>query len=587
MAKPKFQNSRRHKNAKELRPGTMKSKLGSVSYVSWVFTHLQRERLLTRELRELGKVGGIFDKRVGAKDPSISPSDAALRRHIIEKLRQMETLGMVSMDDDSFSKAAMGAVKTNKHASFDDDLGGLSADVVENEFFAGGLLTAVKPGENGRLNKHDSLLERIAKTKEERLKRVEENEANRQKLKDADSEWADKVRFMLAKFAKLKPKNAKAADKMDKGRSEVWRLLKGFSSGKTVAPIGAKVETEALRNNRLLVNLESIVARRAGEKNSFLVTSEQARTENSHLRLLCRINSCEPILVSWIAAELRGLVVTQLSDVVRGLLLTQILLTDVISKKLRGEDNQNIKLHKRNRMNGIFVPEAVLFLLRLIDEASKNNGILLISEDASSVEDSVFSSLDYRVALGQRSIHEEEMAAYRLACLDRCLSLTNSFFEVYAAYLPAPAVCQVFSGFSLDRLNTGHLPVSIVTKVQQLCERVAKLRAQPRPEGISTEDKISLLLADKNATPRALEKAGLVPQLEPDFDQKMDARKPKKKLTNVVLRQKLAKAKRDTVRELRRDAQFLADHDRKKTKAGDELRKRKTQAIIASMRSIE
>lgn len=80
------------------------------------------------------------------------------------------------------------------------------ADIVENEFFSGGLLTAVEPDKNSRQNKHDSLLERIAQTKEERLKRVEENEANRQKLKDADSEWADKVRFMLAKLSKLKPK---------------------------------------------------------------------------------------------------------------------------------------------------------------------------------------------------------------------------------------------------------------------------------------------------------------------------------------------------------------------------------------------
>ncbi|KAH9284135.1 Vesicular glutamate transporter 2.1 [Echinococcus granulosus] len=575
MAKSKLQISKQRKNEKEVKAGKTKAKVNF------------RERILTKQLRALGKVGGVIDKRVGTKDSSIPSSDAALRRHIIEKLRQMDTLGTISVDDDLFSKAAMGAQKTGKHASFDDDSGGLSADIVENELFAGGLITAVESGESGRQSKNDSLLERIAQTKEERLKRVEENEVNRQKLKNADSEWADKVRFMLAELSKLKPKNAKAAEKMEKGRSEVLRLLQGFSSGKTVAPIGVKVESEVMKNNRLLVNLESIVARRVGEENSSMDTSEHPKTEDVLLRLLCSIRSCEPIMVSWIAGELRSLIVTQLSDVVRGLLLTQILLMDVILRKLEREDGQSIKLSKRACLNGVFVPEAIRFLSRLINEVDRENGVLFISEDASSVEQSVYSSLDTRVALRQRPIPENEVAAYRLGCLDKCLSLTNSFLEVYTTHLPAPAVCQAFSGLSLDRLSTDRLPAGIEMKAQQLRERVDELRAQPRPEGIGPADKIALLLADKNATPQALQKAGLVPQLEPDFEQKLDARRPKKKPTNVKLRQKLAKERRDTVRELRRDAQFLANYDRKKTKAGDKLRKRKTQAIIASMRSIE
>ncbi len=49
-------------------------------------------------------------------------------------------------------------------------------------------------------------MEKIAQTKEQRLKRVEENETQRQKLKSADTEWTDKVRFMLEKLANLKPK---------------------------------------------------------------------------------------------------------------------------------------------------------------------------------------------------------------------------------------------------------------------------------------------------------------------------------------------------------------------------------------------
>lgn len=55
-------------------------------------------------------------------------------------------------------------------------------------------------------NKHDTLLLKIAQSKEERLKRVEENEATRQKLKDADLDWANNIRFRLAELMKLKSK---------------------------------------------------------------------------------------------------------------------------------------------------------------------------------------------------------------------------------------------------------------------------------------------------------------------------------------------------------------------------------------------
>lgn len=80
------------------------------------------------------------------------------------------------------------------------------ADIVESELFSSGFLTAKKPNTGGQHDKHDSLLEKIAQSKEERIKRLEANEANRQKLKDADSEWTDKVRFMLDKIGEIKPK---------------------------------------------------------------------------------------------------------------------------------------------------------------------------------------------------------------------------------------------------------------------------------------------------------------------------------------------------------------------------------------------
>lgn len=51
---------------------------------------------------------------------------------------------------------------------------------------------------------------------------------------------------------------------MEKNRCEVFALLSKLSSENRIAPIGARVETEATKNSKLLANLENIVAKRAG-----------------------------------------------------------------------------------------------------------------------------------------------------------------------------------------------------------------------------------------------------------------------------------------------------------------------------------
>ncbi|VDO06448.1 unnamed protein product [Rodentolepis nana] len=552
-----------------------------------------RVKVLSKQLNEVGKVGRVIDKRIGSKEVGVSESDASIRRHIIEKLRQMETLGTTSPDnDDPLIKAVSGLVKPGKHASYDDELGGLSAEIVESELFAGGdeVDNSGTSLAANKQSKHDALLLKIAQSKEDRLKRVEENEATRQKLKDADSDWANNVRFKLAELMALKPKNPKAAEKMERNRSEVLSLLNNFVFDKRVAPVGTRLETEETRNSKLLANLENIVSKRAGEMDA-TETKDDLKTEDVILRLLCQIDTYSLTIVARIAEELRSLDVIQLSDVVRGLLLTQILLTDAITRKLERSGDQSTLQTKtfadRNRSKAIFVPEAVRYLIRLIETSSREDGVLFIGEDASSKDPEVYSTLDLQVALKQRPLNDNEIPAYRLGCLDKCLSLATSFLELYSEHFPAPAVCCMFSGLDLIRLQTENLPVGIETKVQNLIEKITEVRGQPRPKDIAVVDKVSLILADKTATPQELQKIGLVPQLEPEFEEKMDARRPKKKSAHVDIRQKLSKERRSVMRELRKDAQFLGNYDRVKIKANDEMRKKKTLDVIAKMRSID
>ncbi|VDL46009.1 unnamed protein product [Hymenolepis diminuta] len=495
---------------------------------------------MSKQLREDGKVGGVIDRRIGSNEIGVSQSDASIKRHIIEKLRQMETLGTTSADpDDPLIKAASGLIKPGKQASYDDELGGLSADIVESELFVGGeeMNTSGVSAAPDKQNKHDTLLLKIAQSKEERLKRVEENEATRQKLKDADLDWANNIRFRLAELMKLKSKNPEAAEKMERNRSEVLSLLNNFSFDKRVAPIGARVETMETKNSKLLANLENIVSKRAEEMDT-TESKDDLKTEDVILRLLCQIDTYSHILVARIAEELRSLNVIQLPDAVRGLLLTQILLTDAITRKLeRNGDRSNLKAKTfadRNRLSGIFVPEAVRYLIRLIETATRGCGALFIGEDASSKKLETYSTLDIQVALKQRPLKDSEILSYRLGCLDKCLALATSFLELYSEYFPAPAVCSIFSGLNLTGLMTENLPVGIKLKAQRL-----------------------------------------------------DPRRSKKKAAHVDIRQKLAKERRSVMRELRKDAQFLGNYDRAKIKANDEIRKKKTLDVIAKMRSID
>nr|VZI36848.1 unnamed protein product [Spirometra erinaceieuropaei] len=556
-----------------------------------------REHVLTKELREFGKVGGLIDRRIGVKGQPTTSSDAMLRRHIIEKLRQMETLGTQAPNaSDDFLTKSVGT----KKASFDDDLGGLSADIVDSELFAGGLLSPVKS--ESRRSGHDSLLEKIAATKEQRLKRVEENEEQRKKLKNADAEWSKKVRFMLEKLATLKPKNTKAAAKMENSKREVLSLLNKLSSARTVPPIGARVETEAVKTEKLLANLESIVSRKieSSEQSTTPGQPEQAKTEDVLLRLLCRMTAYQAPAVAYIADQLSQQTAQNLTEVVRGLLLAHILLEMIQSKISPPDEKPADRFVRMQRLKGIFVPELVQFLTRLwttVKTSPDSPGLLHIDKSMCSVEESVYGQLDIRVCTGQELIQVEQEPIYRLRCLHRLVSLSRTLLEAYTsvACLPNPALQKVFSPMSAcvddvcssSNNYTRLLPAGLRTSIGQLSDALHALKSQTRPAAIVTADEVSLVLADRTATPQALQKVGLVPQLEPQFDEKIDARRPKKRSAKVELRQKLAKEKRGAIRELRRDARFLANYDLQKTKASDELRKKKTQAIINSMRSIE
>ncbi len=112
-------------------------------------------------------------------------------------------------------------------------------------------------------------------------------------------------------------------------------------------------------------------------------STEQPKTEDVLLRLLCRIAAYESATVARMADELQRLARdTSLPDVVRGTMLAQIILVDVVQRKLSdGGQEGEVKFASPTRLNGIFVPEVPYFLTRVI-----KSDVLRIGKDESAAE---------------------------------------------------------------------------------------------------------------------------------------------------------------------------------------------------------
>lgn len=114
---------------------------------------------------------------------------------------------------------------------------------MENIFFTNGS-TGNKLGRSFK----DSLEEKIAATKLEKLRRVEENEEQRERLKVVNDEWTKNIRFLLNRIHGMK-KVSYVINKrhfqrpttatQQNNNTNVSRLLETLSTDKKVVPIGS------------------------------------------------------------------------------------------------------------------------------------------------------------------------------------------------------------------------------------------------------------------------------------------------------------------------------------------------------------
>ncbi|CAH8443448.1 unnamed protein product [Schistosoma rodhaini] len=541
---------------------------------------ISRSKLLKSDLERYGKVGGVFDKRLGNRNVTLTESEKSLQRHIVEKLRQLDNVSLESVDDrDPLFKAAFdSSFPARKLCTADDVEGGIEGHIVENVFFTDGS-TGNKPGHNFK----DSLAEKIAATKLEKLKRVEENEEQRERLKVVNDEWTKNIRFLLSKIHGVKKRPTTGTQQNN--NTNVSRLLETLSTNKKVVPIGF---SNPHSPQEQLFRLQDMVSARKPsiEANDHVIESE---TLVSHLRILLRLPKEKVTAITFISNQLWTARLHRLKDVVRYLFLIQLAFEycSEIFERLETDGKSSTNIIEC----GIFCPEIVHALSRLFCLTSLGSNlpkhILVLRKPLTTFEVSDLPCLDIRLVNRSSPLSLNEIPVLRLTCVYRMIRLANQVFLLYNKFLPKCVLVNLFRPLKTFLVESNFLchPAFIVNEIKSLSESINSAENAPTPARLISDHRLLVLNTLKPTDSKEFKKLGILPQLEPVFEERLCVNQ--RDNTKRTLQRKVAKEKRSAMRAIRQDCQFLASHQLNIIKKSDYTREKKTKAILNSMRSVE
>ncbi|CAH8443987.1 unnamed protein product [Schistosoma curassoni] len=541
---------------------------------------ISRSKSLKSDLERYEKVGGVFDKRLGNRNVTLTESEKSLQRHIVEKLRQLDSVSLESIDDkDPLFKAAFdSSFPARKLCTADDVEGGIEGHIVENIFFTNGS-TGNKLGRSFK----DSLEEKIAATKLEKLRRVEENEEQRERLKVVNDEWTKNIRFLLNRIHGMKKRPTTATQQNN--NTNVSRLLETLSTDKKVVPIGS---SNTHNPQEQLFRLQDMVsARRPSiEASDHVIESE---TLVSYLRILLRLPKEKSTAIIFISHQLWTARLHRLKDVVRYLFLIQLAF-EYCSEIFERLENDG-KLSTNIIECGIFCPEIVHALSRLFRLTSLGSNlqkhILVLRKPLTTIEVSDLPSLDIRLVNRSSPLSLNEIPVLRLTCVYRMIRLANQVFLLYNKFLPKCVLVNLFRPLKTSLVESNFLyhPTFIVNDIKSLFESIKSAENAPTPARLISDRRLLVLNTLKPTDSKEFKKLGILPQLEPVFDERLCVNQ--RDNTKRTLQRKIAKEKRCAMRAIRQDCQFLASHQLNIIKKSDYIREKKTKAILNSMRSVE
>ncbi|KAL3319798.1 nucleolar complex protein 14 [Cichlidogyrus casuarinus] len=530
----------------------------------------RREKTFEKQIKQSGKIGGIVDKRINSANKNDCEASNALKRHIIEKLRQMDQMAddftkidqSNNISDEFIVKAAERASKYDA-VDFDDDEN-LDASFVEDTFFS-----------NERKESYKDILSRkIAETKLQRSKKVEANEQQRERTRNADEEWSDKMRYMLEKFASLKPKNVADAETLEKKAQEVRDMLDALKCKRAVVPIGSSTLSNLDKSIQQLQKLENVIEQ--SEAPSSIETKDRSLADC--LRVLFEIDGQCDSAALFLCHQLRSFPsipllhqFVGLSQTVKnktpkvtilGLFYAELLLYHFIKRK---QFSYELPLFLANVLPSLVTnlsdvqPRDFSLKELHLDVEWINNDFKLKTLN----KDRLMWSLFWRALnLAQASV--DYCSSINIALVTRQL---HHYF--YGIFEDLSSKCEIF-------------PAMFKKKVVDIDLQLKELQKEPLPRRLKGTDKLGLLLSNKaEIKSKELIKFGLVPQLEPRFDDELvflfilhlilsfsKSKSKKQGVSNLkILKNKFKKEKRGAMKELRKDSMHLSAINLKKTKS--------------------
>ncbi|CAH8479039.1 unnamed protein product [Heterobilharzia americana] len=424
----------------------------------------------------------------------------------------------------------------------------------------------------------------IGVTKLERLKRVEENEEQRERLKTVNNDWTNNIRFLLNKvqgLGKLPVIHSK-----QKNTAHVARLLEVLTTDKKIVPIGF---VPRIHNpEEQLSKLQDMVDTRR----TTIRTEERSmkgKISVRMLRILLTLPKEKLYAITYISAQLWTAKFQRLKDVVRYLFLTQLAIEYCQNEFNR---QQSDEISTSVTKYSVFCAEIIhslaqMFRLTVADTNSQN--ILVLKKSPPSIESPDSINLSIQLLDSSTRLSRDEMPTVRLACVYRMIRLSSQIFDVYDKVLPKCVLVNLFRPLKTALIESDFLfyPAVIINEVRRLSEAITIAEKAPAPPRLVVDSRLSILNTLKPTDSKTLKRLGILPQLEPVFDERIFASRRSKIDTKRILQRRVAKEKRCAMRAVRQDSQFLASHQLKLTKRSDSVREKKTKAILNSLRSVE
>lgn len=135
---------------------------------------------------------------------------------------------------------------------------------------------------------------------------------------------------------------------------------------------------------------------------------------------------------------------------------------------------------------------------------------------------SAYGKLDIGITDPSVKLAREQLPLIRLSCFSCLINLCTRAHKLYCQLLPSTVCAQLFASIrSILLVMDRHvLPAELSQRVESLLNTMERVAHSPTPQFLAANIRLTVLSTEQPEEPRILKTMGLIPQLEPRFDEK-------------------------------------------------------------------